>query len=251
MLGQFLPTWRFLSQGLFQLLYPAICAACGASLPPDQRFFCARCRDTLTVDAAPTCPRCAGTVGPFVDPAIATEGGCVHCRGVKFHFNHVLRLGTYEGLRRELILRMKHASGQDLADLVGLVWAEAVADRLRSFGPGVVVPVPLHWLRRWQRGYNQCEALAHALAGKLGWPCRSRWLRRVRHTPHQTRQTPSHRLTNVRDAFQVRSHCPVKGITIVLVDDVLTTGSTASEAARALRAAGARQVIVAVLARGH
>jgi predicted amidophosphoribosyltransferase len=107
------------------------------------------------------------------------------------------------------------------------------------------------WWRHWQRGYNQSEALARALARRLGVPCRPRWLRRVRHTPHQTQQPPSARAGNVRDAFRARRGAPVTGATVLLVDDVLTTGSTASEAARALRAAGAARVVAGVLARAQ
>jgi predicted amidophosphoribosyltransferase len=110
---------------------------------------------------------------------------------------------------------------------------------------------PLHWWRHWQRGHNQSEALARALARRLGVPCRPRWLRRVRHTPRQTQQPPSARADNVRGAFRARRGAPLAGTTVLLVDDVLTTGSTASEAARALRAAGAGRVVVAVLGRAQ
>jgi ComF family protein len=167
---------------------------------------------------------------------------------LKFHFECVLRLGPYDGLLRELILRMKQKSGDLLAEQVGEVWAERLAPRPRASRPDVIIPVALHWRRRWRRGHNQSEALAVALAGKLGSPCRPRWLRRVKNTPQQTLQSPAGRRENVQDAFRARPRSGLRGKTVILVDDVLTTGSTCNEAARALRAAGAGRILVAVLA---
>lgn len=236
---------RELARGLLHLLYPGACAACGGALPPGQTDFCAACCTTLTTDPHPTCPRCAGTVGPFTN----LEGGCTVCRDLSFPFERVLRLGPYDGPLRELILRMKHASGEGLAEVLGLLWAGYAGPALRAAGATVVVPVPLHWRRHWQRGYNQSEALARAVAAGLRLPCRPRWLRRVRHTPHQTHQPASARADNVRGAF--RSRAALAGHTVLLVDDVMTTGSTAGEAARALRRAGAARVVVAVLARAQ
>jgi ComF family protein len=183
-------------------------------------------------------------VGPFAN----VKGGCTRCRGQRYHFDQALRLGPYDGLLREMILRLKYRTGEELADLVGDLWAEQAESRLRDLGAEIVIPVPLHWWRYWQRGYNQSEALAHALARKLRLPCRPGWLRRIRNTPQQTRQTPSGRLVNVKGAFKSSARAALKGKTILLVDDVLTTGSTCSEAAHVLRTAGAARVMVAVLA---
>jgi ComF family protein len=153
-------------------------------------------------------------------------------------------------LLRELILRIKQPNSEMLAEMLGVLWAEHAQARLREIGADVVVPVPLHWRRRWSRGYNQSETLAQALAERLGLPCRPRWLRRVRNTPFQTEQTPAERRANVQAGFRARPRPQLHGRTVLLVDDVLTSGSTASEAARALRAAGAARVAVAVLAHG-
>jgi ComF family protein len=166
-------------------------------------------------------------------------------------FARAFRLGPYEGLLREIILRMKHAQGEGLAEVVGALWAKSSGPRLAEAAADVVIPVPLHWLRRWQRGHNQSEALAQALADRLGLPCRPGWLRRRRATPKQTSQAPSARRDNVRGAFQASARSGLQGKAVLLVDDVLTTGSTAHEAARALRQAGAARVVVAVLAHDH
>jgi ComF family protein len=235
---------RELTRGLFQLVYPAVCHACAEPVPDARSHFCHSCFLAFTTDSHSVCPRCAGTIGPYA----FVEGGCPRCREETFHFERAVRLGPYDGLLRQLILRCKHQAGETLAEVLGEVWAGQAGPRIRESNPQVVVPVPLHWWRRWARGYNQSEAMARTLAAGLSLPFFPTVLRRVRNTPHQTRQTPSARRDNVRNAFVVRSKVPIAGKTVLLVDDVLTTGSTASEAARALRGAGAQRVVVAVLA---
>jgi len=236
---------RSLAHGFIRLLYPGTCWVCGQLLPSDLSGFCRLCREALVEDRLPACPRCAGTVGPYAE----VEEGCSSCRAARFHFDQVIRLGPYEGRLKEVVLRLKHQSGEGLAEAVGSLWGEHMGARLRSVGADLIVPVPLHWWRRWQRGYNQSEVLAVTLAARLGVSCRPRWLRRIRATLPQAQQAPTDRRTNVKNAFRARSPRGLQGKHVILVDDVLTTGSTASEAARALRDAGARRVDVAVLTR--
>src|SRR5262249_8248423 len=89
---------RQLGQGALQLLYPGICAVCGAALPPDQADFCDTCQVSLTTDPYPSCPRCATTTGPFAH----WDSGCIACRGETYHFERTLRLGPYDGLLRDM-----------------------------------------------------------------------------------------------------------------------------------------------------
>jgi ComF family protein len=153
-------------------------------------------------------------------------------------------------LLREVVLRLKNQRDEGLAELVAEVWAEHAGPRLRELCTDLVIPVPLHWRRRWERGYNQSEALARAVASYLRLPCRPGWLRRIRNTPMQTQQTAAGRRENVRGAFKATWRARLTDKAVLLIDDVLTTGSTASEAARALHDAGAKRVTVAVLAHG-
>src|SRR5262249_6786305 len=161
-----------LGQGLLQLLYPAVCNVCGDSLQSEQRHFCPDCKAALTSDPQATCPRCASSVGPHVN----LEGGCSRCRDIALHFDQALRLGPYDGLLREQVLRLKNWTGDWLAENIGELWAEQREVQLREVSANVVIPVPLYWLRRLNRGYNQSEALAHALARRLKLPYRPRWL---------------------------------------------------------------------------
>src|SRR5262245_29943533 len=236
---------RRLLRGLVDLLYPPSCLICLSPMPPDQDHFCDPCREALTNDPHSTCPRCAATVGPFSH----MESGCKACRDERFAFDRVIRLGVYDGILRDAVLKMKHHTGEGLAECLGELWVAHAEARLRDAHADVIVPVPLHWRRRLERGYNQSDSLASAVAAKLRWPCRPGWLRRVRYTPRQAVQDPGERKANVRGAFLARPHRELQGKTILLIDDVLTTGSTAGEATRALRDAGASRVVVAVLAR--
>lgn len=233
-----------IGRGLRHLLYPGLCVACSDPLGERTGDFCDACRHALLDDPHPVCPRCASTLGPNV----SVGKRCARCKDESFQFERVLRLGPYEGIRREVILRMKHGRYESLSESVGELWADHAVEQLRDVKANVVVPVPLHWRRRWQRGYNQSAQLAQALASRLHIPCAVRWLRRVRPTAKQTTLAASARRGNVRGAFRAAPSAPWRGATVLLVDDVLTTGSTASEAARALREAGATRVVVAVLA---
>jgi ComF family protein len=233
-------------QGLVRLLYPASCWVCSQSTTERSPLICDACAHELTHDPHATCPRCSSTVGPFSN----LDDGCPACRKESFAFDRVLRLGPYEGRLRDVVLRIKHKSGEDLAEAIGALWAPHLAARLKGEAIDLVVPVPLHWLRRWQRGFNQSEILAGHVARRLSVPCRSRTLRCVRRTGQQKQLSPSARRDNVRDAFAL-SGPPFPGRSALLVDDVMTTGATANEVARVLRRGGVERIIVAVLAHGR
>jgi len=198
-------------------------------------------------DPNPSCERCAATVGPYVN----TADGCPRCRGESFAFDGALRLGTYEGPLREVILRLKHAHNEGLAEIVAAAWAERSLDKLHPLSIASVVPVPLHWWRRWQRGYNQSEALARTLAQSLGVPCQTHAVRRVRRTVSQANLSLPAGRENVRGASGARRGGTLGRKTVLLVDDVMTTGRTVHEVARELRNGGAGRVIVAMLARAE
>ena len=163
-------------------------------------------------------------------------------------FDRALRLGKYEGRLRDAILRMKSSHGEALAGRLGERLAAKWA-RDGSCGDfDAAIPIPLHWLRRWKRGYNQSAAVAASFAACLGRQCWSHTLRRRRSTPLQTEQSVAGRERNVAGAFALVPWAGLRGVRVVLIDDVLTTGATLNEAARLLLGAGAAQVRVAVLA---
>lgn len=237
-----------LARGVSQLLLPNACPVCDAPEGGRADFrhgLCNECFRAVAHDPHDACLRCAATVGPHTD----TTDGCLVCRSWSPRFDAAVRLGVYEGRLRDAVLRMKSAAGEGLAETMGRAFWEVARPRLRDLAIGVVVPVPLHWRRRWSRGHNQAEEVARQLAAGLGVRCAPRALRRVRHTPQQAQPSASARRENVKGAFRAISPASVAGQTVLLVDDVMTTGSTAAEAAGTLYKAGADRVVVAVLAR--
>jgi ComF family protein len=229
-------------------VYPNLCLVCDKREPETEPFrhgLCKSCYTAVTTDPFGACPRCAQTIGPHTD----TAHGCAGCRGTALGFDAAYRLGPYREQLRDAVLRTKVLAGEGLADLLGRLFAEHRGDVLRAAGIDLVAPVPLHWWRKWARGYNQAEAVARELAAGLELSFVPNLLSRVRWTPQQVQPTREARRENVKGAFRVHRRARVAARTVLLVDDVMTTGSTLGEAARVLRAAGADRVVAAVLAR--
>ncbi len=228
---------RTLARGLLQIFYPNICWLCRDPIGSEEKALCQNCRRDLFTDPRPSCPRCAATVGPFA----AQESGCLACHNEGFAFDRAFRLGPYAGLLRDVVLRLKHAHAEGLAEIVAGEWATAVCENLKPLGIHCVMPIPLHWWRRWQRGCNQSDALARAFAQSLSVPWHPYGLRRLRTTQKQANLTSAERRENMRGAFEARRPVQLAGKTILLVDDVMTTGSTCHDAARRCARPGRRK----------
>jgi ComF family protein len=237
-----------LARGVAQLILPNACLVCDTPEGDRSDFrhgLCIECRRSVTLDPLPACPWCAATVGPHTD----TRHGCGTCRSLSLGFEAAIRLGPYDGRLRDAILRMKSAAGEGLAEGMGRVFAELACPRWQAEGITLVVPVPLHWRRRWVRGYNQAATVARELAAGLRVEFAPHALSRIRHTPRQVGASAMARRENVRGAFRWKSGARLANQTVLLVDDVMTTGSTLAEAAKTLKDVGAGRVLVAVLAR--
>jgi competence protein ComFC len=129
-------------------------------------------------------------------------------------------------------------------------WLRAGLDdeRLRDISFDLIVPVPLHPARQRERGFNQASLLAESLSAETSMPCRG-VLQRIRYTTTQTALDRSERMENLHNAFRLRKNADVRGLRVLLIDDVLTTGSTLSECARVLKRAGAISVHAVTAAR--
>jgi ComF family protein len=196
--------------------------------PVEAEFFCKECHTPFL------------TAFPLDD-----EGRCRLCASGERPFDGVYSLGAYQGRLRELIHLFKYAGIRSLAGPLG-VWLAEACPRQQSYD--AIVSVPLHWTRRWKRGFNQSEMLGAELQRHLGVRM-LRLLRRRKATPSQAGSTAAARRRNLRGAFAVRAPEQVRGKSILLVDDVFTTGATAAAAAAALKRAGAAHVTVLTLAR--
>jgi ComF family protein len=234
------------SAGL-NLLFPMRCVACQADLAAGEREspICARCEERLELIEWPVCPRCAAPV-----PSTGSvDLSCNHCRGDKLRFDRCLALGSYEGLLRQLVMRTKaDRQGVVTHALADLAWRR-LGRQLRELQIDVVTAVPMHRWRRWQRGADAPRMIARKLAEKLQVPCAGEMLRLVRNVPPQVGLSRPARFRNLAGEMAVGASYHLAAARVLIVDDILTTGATCSEAARVLRRAGAADVTALALAR--
>lgn len=232
---------------ILQLLFPPACVACHAPLFDAGGRFCAGCLEQLGILHGPTCSRCGAGV-----PAPLAEGkSCGLCRREKFAFHRATALAPYDGVLRELLLRAKRPTGEVAAIALAELLAEVRGEALAALDVDVVCPVPMHWRRRMWRLAHSPSRLVQVLGSRLRVPTADRLLVRRRHTRPQSSLLRGDRRANVRQAFSVRRGHTLVDAHVLLVDDILTTGATCSEAARALKRGGAAQVSVAVVARSY
>ena len=238
---------RYLRGALGQTLLPRCCGGCGKELGINETDLCELCWRGLqeAVGKGTYCKRCGAEVGEFTE----SEGGCNYCRNFKLRYEGLARVGVYKGPLAEMIRRLKFNRQAYAANfLAELLWQAVQGAGLEQFD--MITCVPLHWRRRWSRGYNQSHLLGSRLASMSGRPFRP-LLRRTRWTDPQTHLSRQARLDNVRGVFALRRSislaADLSGKRILLIDDVLTTGATASEAAGVLAKAGAK-IYVGVVA---
>lgn len=200
-----------------------------APQPLSAEFFCVSCR------------------APFQNGfPLDSQGRCALCRSGLRGFDAAYCYGAYEGVLRDMVHLYKYGRIKTMArPLADLITAALPLDERFD----LVTPVPLHWRRQWQRGFNQSELLAREIARRSGIPLR-KLLKRVRPTLTQAGLSNTERRRNVVAAFQFRGRAgQMQGKRILLIDDVMTTGSTAASCALALKRVGAARVALLTVAR--
>ncbi len=234
---------RWLAVGV-DLVFPPACAHCRVALEgATDVLLCEACRDDF-VDARKSCSGCAALA-----PPVGSATSCPGCKHERFRFSRAARLGVYDGALRTAVLRIKRERNPGLAMALGDLLAATHRGELGSWRPDAVVAIPMHWSRQMWRGVNSAETIAGRLAARLDVPLASHLLVRRRRTAPQARLARSRRKANVRGAFRARSSRDLRQARLLLVDDIMTTGATLSEAAGTLVKAGADSIHVAVLAR--
>jgi ComF family protein len=226
------------SRTLIHKLFPATCLLC---LDPGQPPFLDLCRD-CEEDLPATSRGCAICAGPLAGGAIV----CASCLTRRPAFDAAFAPYRYEFPLVELIHRLKYGGQVAVARILGTLLARRLAER-GATAVDAVVPVPLHPSREARRGYNQAGEIARFAAEILGLPVAGRIAMRVRATEEQAALPAIVRRVNVSGAFEVRAKTIPPAVAIV--DDVLTTGSTADALAGALKQAGCRRVEVWAVAR--
>ncbi len=233
------------------LLFPPRCVYCDVELPDNTLEgnrsvpLCRPCLAALGPVDWHGCGRCGGEL----PDSVPAPEGCPRCKNAPLRFDTVIPLGRYHAGLREAVLRMKRPAHDPLSSALGRLLAQRRGGRLAEVRAELIVPVPMFWRRRIGRGKNSPEVLAGCLGRSLRLPVCRRGLVRCRNTLPQAGLAPSRRFENVRGAFRVRQPAAVRKARVLLVNDVLTTGATCSEAARMLKEAGAAMVAVAVVAR--
>lgn len=231
-------------------LYPPACPLCCRGVSEDLGAitggFCLPCWEALVHSRGAACLRCGATIGPNLDPA----AGCSYCIQEHFAFDRVFCIGIYEDALRAACLRAKQNGAEPLAACLATSLWRKHEESLRQTPIDIVVGIPQHWLLRWVRPHHTADTLAAVLARRLQLPLGGHILKKVRWTRFQVHLGLTERRVNLKRAFAVTRPREIAGATVLLVDDILTTGTTANEAAKVLKKAGAARVVVAVLARG-
>lgn len=243
---RFPPLLRSLGLDLLDAVFPALCTVCDGDVDARWGVLCDRCRATTLAIHSRSCLRCGGEPAPGAQPS---PRRCRRCRGRQTGYSRAVAALRYAGAARELVLAVKFRGRAEGVEFLAQAVALAVAERRLLRPDTLVAAIPLHPWRRIRRGFDQADLLGRAVAALLGRRYCSFALRRRRATAPQAEMPPGARAENMQGAFGPGLFAwRVRGRHVLLVDDVMSTGSTAGEAARALRAAGARRVDVAVAA---
>jgi ComF family protein len=210
---------RQLGRGFADLVYPPRCLVCDF---PGPEALCLRCLAAV---------RAGGTIDPGGAPGLEVLAAA----------------GRYQGVLRDAIHGLKYGRRRGLAPPLGELLARRAEEEMPRWRPDLILPVPIHWRRRFHRGFNQAELLVDELARLMELPVDRVSLARVRHTRSQVGLSGDMRRQNLEGAFRVRRPEAIRGRSLLLVDDVCTTKTTLIECARVLRAAGAHSIYALVL----
>lgn len=229
---------------IVSLLYPPVCTNCAEPVAAGE-YLCDACDDTILRIAPPFCAKCSE---PFAG-AIMNPFDCANCAHRTLYFDAAVAAYRSRGIVRRVVLDFKYGRQIHLRHLVASWLFAALNDsRLRGRQFDIIVPVPLHPARERERGFNQAALLADLASPKMSVTAKP-LLERTRYTTTQTAFDRTERMENLRGAFRLRRNTTVRHSRVLLIDDVLTTGSTVSECARILKEGGALSVHAATAAR--
>lgn len=230
-------------ENLLDFFYPRFCICCKTRIQqPIQGYLCDHCFNKIVFNHTVCCACCGRALGTY-------EGAvCQNCAELKPYFHDGISLFTFNDVGRHFIHTLKYHNGIFLKkDLLKILSHEQ--EKLSSLKNTCFVPVPLHFMRKWKRGYNQSFIISQALQRICGGEIISILKRKI-NTPSQTSLTRQERKLNVKDAFTLNVKTFDRSKTYVLVDDVFTTGATLNECAGVLYRSGVKDIRVFTLAHG-
>ena len=225
-------------------IVPLDCPLCGGK-PGDgtANTLCRDCLAQIEFIQPPFCPGCGGTLDGIFEM-------CTDCmkEEARRPWKNAFTVFRMRGAGRELVHTFKYQSRPDLARALASLAQLRCGEAIRQESFDLIVPVPLHWWRKMRRSYNQAEEFARAFGAVANIPVKS-VLRRKKRTGQQSRLPRKQRISNLKGAFFINRSTNLKSCAILLVDDVMTTGSTLASAAETLLKAGAAKVCILTLAR--
>ena len=222
-----------LLRAVVDLLLPPVCEVCGHRLTYDERVICEACWARVEPFNPPLCVRC----GRPSDKKV-----CDTCREQPLLPRRVRAIGNYDGILKEAIHLLKYNHRLSVASRLAQYLADIVAEEPEFQAADYLVPVPLHPTRERERGYNQAYVIAYRLSLLTGIPVLNNVLRRTRYTKDQIDLPKELRKSNVWGAFRVTDADKIRDKTIILVDDVFTTGATLNACTQVLVEAGVHEV---------
>lgn len=231
-------------------LSPPQCLGCYCVLTDTQISnndkFCDLCSELLFPMPENYCVKCGAPLGPHIE----SEQGCYHCKDDSFAFESVVSLDSHHGLLRELCIRSKKSINSSAAKFLWQILYEKHQQQINAWEIDTVIPVPSHWRDRLGMQNVAPEEIAQVAGRSLRVPVSRNILGKRRRTAKQSTLSPTERRKNLRGVFRVKGSPRLNGLNVLLVDDILTTGSTCHEVSKTLRKSGVDRVYVAVIARG-
>ncbi len=231
-----------IGQQILNILCPPLCPICQTEID-EAHGLCPKCYQKLRFITEPCCQICGR---PFEYKGLG-KPICAKCMKKKPSYDMARSVLEYDDFSKKLILLFKHADKTELTPLFTKFLKQVDSKLFKN--TDMIIPVPLHWTRRVKRQYNQSALLAKSLGKELKIPFNPTILKRIRHTVSQGHLTHKQRQKNVHNAFQVKHSYLIKGKTILVIDDVMTTGSTLNECAKILKKSGVKSVKVLTMHR--
>lgn len=212
---------------LLDLIYPPYCLHCHIRINTPLLYLCRNCISQIKrIDGQDMCWKC----GAYLGPHIGIKESCESCHNKHFPFKRAVGYGCYKGLLQALILQYKYGREKLLSDVLGKWTIECLKQNQSILDTiDLITIVPLSKTKLRQRGFNQSEILARQVSRAFSLPLSVNNLIRIKEIPPQASLSRAERLRNVKDAFAIKYPDEFEDKTVLLVDDVMTTGATASE----------------------
>jgi ComF family protein len=232
-------------EAFLDIVFPRRCVFCDSSRVEPKSFLCYECSQSIRVISHPFCSQCGL---PIPGLALQSDGLCGRCLSAAPLYSRARYGVYYEGPLREALIRFKYYAALNVGNTLSDILVAAFDRHYDRKEFDLIIPVPVHRKRLFQRGFNQAVILAARLASKVSLPVDRRSLIKVKDTLPQARLPRAQRIANLRKSFGILDPVNVRKKNVLLIDDVATTGTTIAEATKTLLKAGAARVDALVLA---